>query len=79
LEKTDGGVVVAVIRPSSSAQTGHLEREDMVMELNGQKVVDVEQFQKAYEQIRKDKPHDALVMEVKRSGSTQVIRIEPPQ
>lgn len=79
LEKSDGGVLVAVIRPSSSAQTGHLEREDMVMELNGEKVVDVDQFEKAYEKIRKDKPHDALVMEVKRNGSTQVIRIEPPQ
>lgn len=79
LDNGDGGVLVAIIRPSSSAQTGHLEREDMVMELNGQKVKDVDQFKTAYEQIRKDKPHEALVMEVKRNGSTQVIRIEPPQ
>jgi serine protease Do len=79
LDEKAGGVLVAVIRPSSSAQTGHLEREDMVMELNGQPVTDVEEFRKAYEAFRKEKPHEALVMEVKRSGSTQVIRIEPPQ
>jgi serine protease Do len=79
LGKDAGGVLVAIIRPNSSAQTARLEREDLVQELNGEKVVDVEQFQKAYEAFRKEKSKEALVMEVKRSGSTQVIRVEPPQ
>ncbi|HZZ43840.1 MAG TPA: PDZ domain-containing protein [Tepidisphaeraceae bacterium] len=73
------GVLVAIIRPSSSSQTAHLEREDLILQLNGQPVTDVDEFKKAYEQLRKDKPHEPLVMEVKRAGSTQVIRIEPPQ
>ena len=47
--------------------------------MNGQPVEDLEQFKKAFEEIRKEKPNEALVLVVLRDGNTQTIRIEPPQ
>jgi S1-C subfamily serine protease len=73
------GVVVALIRPQSAAQTGGLQMNDMVTELNRQPVTDLASFQKAYESFRADKPKEAVVMVVLREGNTQTIRIEPPQ
>jgi S1-C subfamily serine protease len=73
------GVVIALIRPESAAQTGDLQMNDMVTELNRQPVTDVESFKKLYEETRQAKPKDALVMVVLREGNTQTIRIEPPQ
>ena len=73
------GVVVTLIKPQSSAQSAKLGMNDMITEMNGQPVASVEEFQKAYEAIRKDKPREALVLVVQRESNTQVIRIEPPQ
>jgi serine protease Do len=73
------GVVVALIRPQSAAQTGGLQPNDVVTEMNREPVTDLAQFQDAYEKFRKDKPHEAVVMVVTREGATKVIRIEPPQ
>jgi hypothetical protein len=47
--------------------------------MNGQPVTDLEQFRKAYEAVRKEKPRDAIVLVVLRDGNTQTIRLEPPQ
>jgi len=73
------GVVVALIKPQSSAASAKLGMNDMITEMNGQPVNSVEEFKKAYEAIRKDKPREALVLVVQRESNTQVIRIEPPQ
>ena len=51
----------------------------MVVELNGREVKDLAQFKTEYEQFRKDRPKDAVVMVVLREGKNQTIRIEPPQ
>jgi serine protease Do len=73
------GVVVTLIKPQSAAQSAKLGMNDMITEMNGQPVESVEEFQKAYEAIRKEKPREALVLVVQRESNTQVIRIEPPQ
>jgi serine protease Do len=73
------GVVVAVIRPQSSAETGGLQFNDFIQRLNGEPVTDVAAFQTAYEQLRKDKPKESVVLVVLREGREDTIRIEPPQ
>jgi S1-C subfamily serine protease len=73
------GVVVTLIKPQSAAQSAKLGMNDMITEMNGQPVASVEEFQKGYEAIRKEKAREALVLVVQRESNTQVIRIEPPQ
>jgi serine protease Do len=73
------GVVVSQIKPQSSAASAKIQREDLIAELNGQPVENIEDFQKRYESFRKEKPREAVVLVVLREGNTQVIRIEPPQ
>jgi S1-C subfamily serine protease len=73
------GVIVALIRPQSAAESGGLKMNDLIKELNREPVTDVDAFQKSYEAFRKDKPKEAVVMVVLREGNTQTIRIEPPQ
>ncbi len=73
------GVVVALIRPQSAAQTGGLQPNDIVTELNREPVTGLEPFKKAYDDFRKAKPKEAVVMVVLREGTTKVIRLEPPQ
>jgi serine protease Do len=73
------GVVVAVIRPQSSAESGGLQFNDFIQRLNGDPVTDVAGFQTAYEQLRKDKPKESVVLVVLREGREDTIRIEPPQ
>jgi len=73
------GVIVSWIKPQSSAETGKLQGNDLITELNGTAVTGLEEFKKSYDTFRKDHPKEAVVMVVKRDGNTQVIRIEPPQ
>ena len=73
------GVVVTLIKPQSAAQSAKLGMNDMITEMNNEEVKSVEEFKKAYEAFRKEKPREALVLVVQREGNTQVIRIEPPQ
>jgi serine protease Do len=73
------GVVVALIRPQSSSQTGGLNNNDLISQLNGEPITDVQQFEKDYKQVRKDKPKEAVVLVVHREGREDTVRIEPPQ
>ena len=74
------GVVVALIRPQSSSHTGGLNSNEMVTQLNGEPVTDVEQFEKLYKEQRKSKPREAVVLVVRRpDGREDTVRIEPPQ
>lgn len=79
LKPDANGVIVAMIRPQSSAQSGGLHFNDVITELNRAPVKDLESFRKDYEEFRKSKPKEAVVMVVLREGNTQTIRIEPPQ
>jgi serine protease Do len=73
------GVVVSIIKPQSSAAAAKLQGNDLITEMNGQPAENLEQFKKAFEAIRKEKAREALVLVVLRDGTTQTIRIEPPQ
>lgn len=73
------GVVVAMIKPQSSAQSAKLSINDMITEMNGESVTSVDDFEKIYEATRKEKPKEPVVLVVQRDSNTQVIRIEPPQ
>lgn len=72
------GVVVDLIKPQSSAQA-ELQSGDLIMKLNQTEVQNIEQFKTNYEAFRKDRPRDAVVLEVLRRVNTQIVRIEPPQ
>jgi serine protease Do len=75
-----GGVVIAMLRPQAAAQAAKLSVEDLVLQMNGKPLTDLDQFKKDYLQFRKDKPTDALVLVVSRvDGKEQTINIEPPQ
>lgn len=73
------GVIVQFVRPQSAASSAQLQMNDLVTEINGSAVKDVEQFKREYEQFRKEKPKEAVVLVVLRDANTQVIRVEPPQ
>ena len=73
------GVIVAVLRPQGSAESGGLHNGDMIQRLNGEVVTNVDDFQKSYEQLRKDKPKQSVVLVVLREGHDNTVRIEPPQ
>jgi serine protease Do len=73
------GVVVAYLRPSSSAATASLRPNDFIKELNSVPVESLEQFKTQYQQFRRANPKDVVVLVVLRDGATQVIKIEPPQ
>lgn len=73
------GVLIALVKPASAAQTGKLERQDLVTKLNTTPITDVEQFKTEYQNFRKDHPKEAVVLEAIRAGNDEIIRIEPPQ
>jgi serine protease Do len=74
------GVVVALLKPGSSAQNAKLAYSDLITQFNNEPVTDLDQFKKAYEEFRKAKPKEAIVLVVmKTDANTQTIRIEPPR
>jgi serine protease Do len=73
------GVEVDLERPQSSAQSGGLRPRDIIVRMNNMPVTDVEQFEKDYKALRKDKPREAVVLVVQRDNKEDTIRIEPPQ
>jgi serine protease Do len=73
------GVLIALVKPSSSAQSGQLKVNDIVTQINRTPVEDLDQFKKLYEDFRKKNKKEAVVLEVLRGVNTEVIRIEPPQ
>jgi serine protease Do len=73
------GVMVALIKPNSSAQTGKLQTGDLITKLNQTEIEGLDQFKSQYELFRKEHPREAVVLEVLRGVNTQVVRIEPPQ
>ena len=79
LPSTFKGVVIALVKPGSSAQSGHLQTNDVVTQINRTPVTDVGQFKKLYEDFRKTNKKEAVVLEVLRGVNTEVVRIEPPQ
>ena len=74
------GVVVTVLKPAGSAQSAKLASEDLITDLNNTPVTTLDGFEHDYQALRNDKPKDAVILVVmKPDGTTQTIRIEPPQ
>ncbi|MDB5171652.1 MAG: serine peptidase [Phycisphaerales bacterium] len=73
------GVIVAMQRPQSASQSAGLQGNDLITRLNNNPVTDIAEFEKLYKATRKDKPHEALVLVVRRKTGEDTIRIEPPQ
>ena len=73
------GVIVALLRRQAAAQSGGLRMGDVITKLDNEPVTDIDQFQKSYKALRKDKPKDAIVLEVHRGDREDTVRIEPPQ
>jgi serine protease Do len=73
------GVVVTIIKPQGSAAAARLQRDDLITEINGKAIANIDEFKQEYAALRKDKPKDAVVLVVLREGNNQVIRVEPPQ
>ena len=73
------GVAISLIKPQGSAQSGGLQRIDLITQLNGQPVDGADQFKKVYAEARKEKPKEAIVLVVRRDGREDTVRIEPPQ
>jgi serine protease Do len=73
------GVLVALVKPGSNAQSGHLQVNDLVTQINRKPVENLEDFKKQYQEFRKTNKRDAVVLEVLRGVNTEVVRIEPPQ
>jgi serine protease Do len=80
LGTTTGGVVVALLRPQAAAQAARLGANDLILQMNGRPVENLEQFKKDYLDFRKNQPNDPLVLEVMQvDGKQRTINIEPPQ
>ena len=79
LPPDEKGVIVSLLRPQGAAQTGGLHRDDVITKLANEPITGIDQFKKAYEALRKDKPHEAIVMEVRRGDRENTVRIEAPQ
>jgi S1-C subfamily serine protease len=73
------GVIVALMRRQSAAQSAKLEQDDLITQINGQPVTSLEQFKEAYQAARKEKPKEAVVLVVHRESQDDTVRIEPPQ
>jgi serine protease Do len=74
------GVVVALLRPQAAAQAAHLGMLDLITQMNGKPVENLDEFKKDYLDFRKDRPNDPVVLEVIRlDGKEQTINIQPPQ
>ena len=73
------GVIVSLLKPQGSAQSGGLRNADVITKLNNEAVTDVDQFESSYKALRKEKATDAIVLQVHRGDGENTIRIEPPR
>lgn len=78
-KKEKNGVLVTVLKEGGSAASAGLHPYDMITQVNGQPVTDLDSFKAAYEDFRKDHEHEAIVLVVHRGSGDETIRIEPPQ
>lgn len=79
LPLTTKGVVIDNLKEQGPAANAHLARNDFVTQLNGKPVQSLEQFKTDYQQFRKDKPKEAVVLQVRRGSREDTINIQPPQ
>jgi S1-C subfamily serine protease len=74
------GVVIAMLRPQAAAAAAKLEINDMITNMNGQPVTDIDEFKKDYEDFRKNNPQKSIVLVISKSdGREETINIQPPE
>ncbi len=73
------GVLVTVLKEGGAAGSAGLHPYDMITQVNGEPVTDLDAFKTTYEDFRKNHEHEAIVLVVHRGGGDETIRIEPPQ
>lgn len=73
------GVVVAVVKPQSSAASAKLQPNDLITQLNKEPVEGLADFTKKYSDFREKSPKELVVLQVNRGQRTELIKIEPPQ
>ncbi|MGA3067918.1 MAG: PDZ domain-containing protein [Tepidisphaeraceae bacterium] len=74
------GVVIAMLRPQGPAAAAKLEINDMVTNMNGNPVTDIDEFKKDYQDFRTQNPRGAVVLVVSQlDGREQTINIQPPE
>lgn len=74
------GVVVALVRREGAAAAAKLQTNDLVLQMNGKAVTNLEQFKADYAEFRKSHRAEPVVLEVSKLDNKQeTINIEPPQ
>ncbi len=73
------GVIVAYVKPASSAASAGLKVGDVVTQLNKLPANDLDSFKTQYADFRQKSPKDVVVLMATRKQKTEVIKIEPPQ
>jgi len=80
LPPNSGGVSVAVLKPQAAAQNAKLQMNDLITQMNGKPVTDLDEFRTDYQAVRTAKPNDAVVLEVIHTdGKEETINIQSPQ
>jgi len=74
------GVVIGLVRRDGAAANAKLQVNDLVLQMNGKPVTNLEQFKADYTEFRKTHRSEPVVLEVSKLDSKQeTINIEPPQ
>jgi S1-C subfamily serine protease len=79
LPSDEKGVIVVEERQQGASESAGLHNGDIIIRMNNEPVTDIDGFSKQYKDLRKQKPHEAIVLVVQRRTGEDTIRIEPPQ
>jgi serine protease Do len=74
------GMVIALLRPQGAAAAANLANGDMITNMNGQQVTDIDEFKKDYEDFRKNNPEKSIVLVISKiDGHEETINLQPPE
>ena len=77
---TDPAVVIDLVKPDGAAANARLAQSDLILQLNGSPVTDLDDFENTYKSFRANHPHDAVVLVVQEpNGQEETLNIEPPE
>jgi len=79
LKPNANGLIVTAVKPGSAAAVGRLRSNDVVIQLNGQPVKNLEIFESTLDDFRRANPNTAVGLVVLRSGHEETISCEPPR
>ena len=76
LPPSDPGLVVTKLKPNASAQAAGILENDLVVQLNGRAMTNLDEFQAATKAIEVSR---SVVVVIKRQGREQTLRVDLPQ